>query len=81
MPGHVPGIHDLNADTWKTWMAGTSPDKPGHDRSSAINTGLFLPSGSGIGCFGGFLGGSGSVAGRRLGRHGGRLAADDPRRE
>jgi hypothetical protein len=26
----VPGIHDLNADTWKTWMAGTSPDKPGH---------------------------------------------------
>src|SRR5713226_9348402 len=25
----VPGIHDLNADTWKTWMAGTSPAMTG----------------------------------------------------
>jgi hypothetical protein len=29
MPGLVPGIHvSFGA---KTWMAGTSPDKPGHD--------------------------------------------------
>src|SRR5260370_8716473 len=29
MPGLVPGIRDLNADTWKTWMAGTSPAMTG----------------------------------------------------
>ncbi len=32
MPGLVPGIHVLTAPvTAKTWMAGTSPAKPGHD--------------------------------------------------
>src|ERR1700694_6327860 len=25
MPAVMPGIHDLNSDAWKAWMAGTSP--------------------------------------------------------
>ena len=32
MPGLDPGIHDLKTPVkLKTWMAGTSLDKPGHD--------------------------------------------------
>jgi hypothetical protein len=30
MPGLVPGIH-VFLPASKTWMAGTSPDKPRHD--------------------------------------------------
>jgi hypothetical protein len=31
MPGLVPGIHVFLPRPGKTWMAGTSQDKPGHD--------------------------------------------------
>jgi hypothetical protein len=31
MPGLVPGIHALSEVSAKTWMAGTSLDKPGYD--------------------------------------------------
>jgi hypothetical protein len=30
MPGLVPGIHDLNETTAKTWMAGTGPATTQH---------------------------------------------------
>ena len=36
MPGLVPGIHDFLIGL-KTWMAGTSPDEPGHDGKVVIN--------------------------------------------
>jgi hypothetical protein len=36
MPGLVPGIHVLRRSPRKTWMAGTSPDKPGHDEKAVV---------------------------------------------
>ena len=34
MPGLVPGIHDLNETTAKTWMAGTGPAMTQHQLSA-----------------------------------------------
>jgi hypothetical protein len=36
MPGLVPGIHVLNYNGRKTWMAGT---KPGHDEKRRLSRG------------------------------------------
>jgi hypothetical protein len=36
MPGLVPGIHVFATAARRSWMAGTSLDKPGHDEDGAF---------------------------------------------
>ena len=44
MPGLVPGIHVFTGEK-KSWMAGTSPDKPSHDgRCIYFNLAIATPS-------------------------------------